>query len=200
VSALVPRSDGPIPTFSVVTSSPSPRLRAERLAHPAGRGRPARSLSLDALEVIAIGLAQSSPGIGQVWTQGTRRRYARLLGTALYDAWLIEWLPSSGLQLHDHGGSRGVVVVAAGHLVETYTDLRRRHPLRTQIVNGGQSLTMPPTRVHELSNPGPADALSINVYSPPLRELTFFDRRPRSFLTPLFASQGDLAVLEEATT
>ena len=35
--------------------------------------------------------------------QGTRRRYRRLLGTELYDAWLIEWSPSSGLELHDQG-------------------------------------------------------------------------------------------------
>jgi hypothetical protein len=49
-----------------------------------------------------------------------------LLDTDLYDAWLIEWSPSSGLELHDHGGSRGVVVVVDGTLVETYTEFDHR--------------------------------------------------------------------------
>jgi cysteine dioxygenase len=92
------------------------------------------------------------------------------------------------------------VVVAGGRLVETYTDLQHCHPLRTYIVDRGETLSMSATRVHGISNPGPDDALSVHVYSPPLREMTFFDQRPGSFLTPLFATEGDLVELEERTT
>ena len=170
-----------------------PRRKGRARRYPGCAARPS-------VGVIAAGLAQTSPGTDPVWTSGTRRRYTRLLDTDLYDAWLIEWSPISGVELHDHGGSHGAVVVAAGTLVETYTDLRGRHPLYTRLVTGPQTFTVPATRVHELSNPGPAEARSVHVYSPPLREMTFYDHRPGNFLTPLYTSQGDLAVLEEAAT
>jgi hypothetical protein len=200
LSAIPSRPEPLVPTFSIVKGTPASRRKAERLAHPAGRGGARAALRGEALEVIAAGLAQTSLGIDPVWTPGTRRRYACLLDTALYDAWLIEWSPSSGLELHDHGGSHGVVAVAAGTLVETYTDLQGRHPLYTRLVAGGEIFSVPATRVHEVSNPGPGEARSVHVYSPPLREMTFYDHRSGSFLSPLSTSQGDLAVLEQAAT
>ncbi len=150
------------------------------------------------MEDVAVTLCQASSGIGQEWTDGTRRRYTCLVDTDLFDAWMIEWCPSSNLELHDHGGSEGVVVVAAGVLVETYTDLLERHPLRTRILDSRGTFTVPATRIHQLANPGPAEARSVHVYSPPLRTMTFYDHRPHRFLAPLYASRGDLAVLEEA--
>jgi hypothetical protein len=173
---------------------------AHRGVHPAGTGRSRRPLDAEALGAIASGLARSGPESDLEWTEGTRRRYTRIVDTLVYDAWLIEWSPASSLELHDHGGSQGFVAVTAGTLVETHTDLARRHPLRTRIVGSGESLAIPPDRVHELSNPGPSDAVSVHVYSPPLREMTFYDHRPASYLNPLYTSQGDLAALEEAAT
>jgi Cysteine dioxygenase type I len=200
VPVLAWRPDGLIPTFSVRGLAGAPRQAAERLAHPAGTDLDRRLLDPDALRVIATGLAQAVPGPSHDWTQGRRRRYTRLLGSPLCDAWLIHWSAAADLELHDHGGSQGVVVVAGGRLVETYTDLQRAHPLRTQMVERGGALAISASRVHGVSNPGPGDALSVHVYSPPLREMTFFDHRPGSFLTPIFTSKGDLAELEEGTT
>jgi mannose-6-phosphate isomerase-like protein (cupin superfamily) len=191
---------GALVPSSVITGIASRQQTAERLAHPAGSGRTPRVLDTEALESIAAGLARTTPKSDIDWTQGTRRRYTRILDTTLYDAWLIEWSPASSLELHDHGGSRGVVAVTAGTLVETYTDLARRHSLRTRLVKSGESFTIPVERVHELSNPGPADAVSVHLYSPPLTEMTFYDHRPASYLNPLYTSQGDLAALEEAAT
>jgi predicted metal-dependent enzyme (double-stranded beta helix superfamily) len=193
LSAVTSRPAPFVPAFSVLNGVAANRPKAERLAQ---KGKSTRRLRIEDLEVIATGLAQSSRATDQVWIPGTRRRYRRLLGTDLYDAWLIEWSPSSGLELHDHGGSRGVVVVVAGTLVETYTDLDNCHPLVSQSLTGGETLAIPPTRVHEVSNPGPGDALSVHVYSPPLREMTFFEHRSESFPTSLHTTQGDLAVLE----
>jgi Cysteine dioxygenase type I len=192
LAALLSRPDDLIPTFSVRDRSSPVRRSAERLAHPAGKGLNNRTLNADALKPIASGLSQAEPQSGHVWTQGTRRRYTRLLETALYDAWLIHWSPAADLELHDHGGSQGVVEVVTGRLVETYTDISRCHPLRTQIVNRGESLTISATRIHAVSNPGPHDALSVHVYSPPLRDMTFFDSGPQPFLTPLVGGEGEL--------
>jgi hypothetical protein len=121
------------------------------------------------------------------------RSFAKLLATADYEVWLIAWAAAGALELHDHGGSSGAVCVGAGRLVETYTDLVDRHPLRTVVLDGGSPMALPATRVHEIWNPGPAPALSVHVYSPPLTAMTFFDHRPGHFLAPLRTERGELA-------
>jgi len=198
--SAVPSADALAPSFSVITGVHPRHQKSEHLAHPAGSSRLRQGLDAEALRTIAVGSSRSIPRSGLEWTQGTRRRYARILDTPLYDAWLIEWSPASSLELHDHGGSHGEVAVTGGTLVETYTDLERRHPLRTRIVGSGESFTIPEARVHEVTNPGPSDAVSVHVYSPPLRKMTFYDHRPAGYLNPLRTSQGDLAALEEAAT
>jgi hypothetical protein len=200
LTAAVFRPDALVPASSIASRNAAPDSTAERLAHSARSGRPPQALGAEAMQLVAAGLAQSSPCVDHVWTPGTRRRYTRLLDTALYDAWLIEWLPSSCLELHDHGHSRGAVVVAVGSLVEIYTDLEARHPLRTKVRGCGERFAISSTRVHQLSNPGPAVALSVHVYSPPLMAMTFYDHCPSSYLTPLYTNQGDLVLVEEAAT
>jgi predicted metal-dependent enzyme (double-stranded beta helix superfamily) len=114
-----------------------------------------------------------------------------------YDAWLIAWGSTSVLQLHDHGGSFGVVHVVEGELVETYTDRRSRNPLRSRLVAAGDTLEVPSTCIHEVWNTHADPALSVHVYSPPLTTMTFYDHRPEHYLEPLRTARGDLATLEE---
>ena len=57
---------------------------------PPGRGRGQGALALSALAEIAAGLAQTAPAGAHLWTEGARR-YAKLLDTESYDAWLIAW-------------------------------------------------------------------------------------------------------------
>jgi mannose-6-phosphate isomerase-like protein (cupin superfamily) len=168
------------------------------VAGPAGGASGKSPLPFDALEAIVAGLAETAPEGDHSWTEGTGRRYVRLLDTPRYDAWLIVWSPSSGLDLHDHGGSRGALIVATGRLIETYTDLERRHPAGSRVVNKGDAITIPATRVHSVSNPGPGEAVSVHVYSPPLTAMTFFDLSPSRFLTPVSRTDGDLVALEDA--
>jgi predicted metal-dependent enzyme (double-stranded beta helix superfamily) len=123
---------------------------------------------------------------------GVTRNYAQLLATAEYEVWLIAWGATGALDLHDHGGSVGIVRVVQGALVESYSDLVERHPLRSSIISAGQSVELSATRVHEIWNPGPAPALSLHLYSPPLTTMTFFDHRPEMFLAPLRTECGDL--------
>jgi hypothetical protein len=153
-----------------------------------------------ALADIAAGLASTARLDSLPATAGGSRRYARLLETPRYDAWLIAWSPSSLLELHDHGGSIGAISVAMGELFETYTDLDRRHPLRSRMITANGAIAISATRVHEVWNPWPSEALSVHVYSPPLAAMTFFDDHPKRFLAPLRTKQGDLTVLEEAAT
>lgn len=157
-------------------------------------------LPLRALEAVAEKLAESATETQHEWIHGTLRSYTRLVHTNHHDAWLIAWSPSSSLELHDHGGSQGAVAVLAGKLVETYTDRRWCHPVRTRLVTAQSTIAVPSTVVHEVSNPGPEEALSVHVYSPPLRSMTFFDARPDRFLSPISKSEGDLVMLEEMSS
>jgi hypothetical protein len=119
------------------------------------------------------------------WQGGELRRFARLLRTPAYEAWLIAWDAAADLELHDHGGSQGAFHVVEGVLVEAYTDLADPLPLRTLPVGTGEERQVPVTRVHRVWNPWPGRAVSVHVYSPPLSSMTFYDDRPEAFLVPL---------------
>lgn len=102
------------------------------------------------------------------------RHYVELLETETYNAWLIVWAPSGSLDPHDHGGSAGAVHVVAGRLFETYVDEPGR-ALRTRAADAGESLSIPPHRIHEVWNPTQEVAVSVHVYSPPLRDMKFYE-------------------------
>jgi hypothetical protein len=195
--------------MSVVAPSPiAPSARRKRpevarLLHPSGSGRPA-PLDPEALDALAIRLAMAiGPEDLAVDDGGDgdgsghhARRHRQLVLTPAYDAWLIAWGASSVLELHDHGGSIGAVRVVNGELIEMYSDVVRPHPLRSRTVGRGSGFSVPATRAHEVWNPGPCEALSVHVYSPPLAAMTFFDHHPDRFLLPLRTEYGDVASLD----
>ena len=152
--------------MSVITL---PRPNAARTLHPAGSRR-ASFLDLDA---IAAGLATAAAAVPLDEVEPSRS-YRRVLATSAYDAWVIRWAPSADLELHDHGGSRGVVHVVEGELLERYADLATSAVVRTRTVAAGTSIAISPTTVHGVANLGPADALSVHVYSPPLSTMTYY--------------------------
>jgi hypothetical protein len=179
------------PAVPVVSARQAPPL--ELVCH-----RHTQQLPMSLLEIIAADLARAPLDVDRSWTEGARRRYTRLLEAELYDAWLIAWLPSSGLDLHDHGGSEGAIAVVRGKLVETYTDSQRRHSVRSRSLQAPNCLGIPASRIHEVTNPGPEEAISVHVYSPPLRSMTFYKVRPGCIPAPLSTSVGNVPVLEEA--
>jgi predicted metal-dependent enzyme (double-stranded beta helix superfamily) len=157
------------------------------------RPKPSRaSLSPPALAVMAEGLASVVTAESVPLRPGIDRSFSKLLATEDYEVWLIAWAPTGALDLHDHGGSTGVVRVVAGELVEAYTDLVERQRLRSATFGPGETVALPPTRVHEVWNPGPRPALSIHIYSPPLTTMTFYDHRPDHFLAPRRTESGEL--------
>lgn len=117
--------------------------------------------------------------------RGELRRYERILSTDDYEVWLIAWAPTGACHLHDHGGSGGALRVVAGNLLEAATDLVDRRPLQTVSIAPGEYVAFGAQRVHEVWNPGPAPALSVHAYSPPLSTMQFYDARPARFLAPL---------------
>ena len=100
----------------------------------------------------------------------------RLLGTDLYEAWLLDWAPGQHVGMHDHGDAAGAFLVLDGALREVLPERRRAivdlAPGRTGVVRRGQ--------LHDVGNVSDRSALSIHVYSPPLSTMTFYDSNGRS--------------------
>jgi hypothetical protein len=116
-----------------------------------------------------------------------------------FEAWLLGWPVGEGIELHDHGTSSGALVVVEGTLLETYIHASdwvrpggrpflggsRRHcrgdtprPPRHRRLPEGALVSFGPDHIHDVVNGGARQALSIHVYSPRLRSMTFYENRP----------------------
>jgi len=155
-----------------------PEHRAARLVHPSSDQRHQAPVAPALLNEIAAGLAPWASSIHHtVPGDPTARRYVRLLATPAYEAWLIVWPTGTGLELHDHGDSSGVLRVVAGELIEAFTDRTEPVPLRVQRLAPGDTVTLSPTRIHDVWNPSEATAVTVHLYSPPLATMTFYATR-----------------------
>jgi len=88
------------------------------------------------------------------------------------EIWAIHWPTDQGLELHDHGGSTGALVVMEGnldeHVVGNDGQLTRRR------VTTGSGVAFGPDYVHDVVNLAAAPATSIHAYSPPMAAMTFY--------------------------
>jgi len=98
-----------------------------------------------------------------------------------YEACLLGWPPGRPTDLHDHGNSYGTIYVVEGTLVETHTTLAgaaRGRALSYRTLTAGSLITFGPDHVHDVTNHGPGQALSIHLYGPRLRSMTFYEQGP----------------------
>ncbi|MEY2450996.1 MAG: hypothetical protein QOD92_570 [Acidimicrobiaceae bacterium] len=131
-------------------------------------------LSLAALADIADGLAASRPVLPpRLAHPANGRGSLRLLTTEAYDAWLLTWPPGSNVDPHDHGDSHGAFAVVSGELEEIRWRGRHR---RTRRLQPGDVTTVPAGVVHDVVGVGTTLAVSVHAYSPPLREMRFYER------------------------
>lgn len=129
----------------------------------------------DELVAIAVGLATSATSWpGMTWP--IHRRWDLMAASSTFEAWVIAWPPGGAIELHDHGGSAGAVVVAAGQLVETAIVRRpsREVALRTSMIRRGGSIRFSPCHVHDIVNMGASPAISVHVYAPRLTSMTYY--------------------------
>jgi mannose-6-phosphate isomerase-like protein (cupin superfamily) len=105
------------------------------------------------------------------------RWWRRLHGNDNADIWLLTWLTGQGTELHDHGGSSGAFVVVQGALTEVRA-MSGALDTRTTIVTPGKSVAISPTTVHDVYNAGPAAAVCLHAYSPPLASMSFYAQHP----------------------
>ena len=65
----------------------------------------------------ATGAIDRALGEEDAATMGPRD-WARVVATDTFDAWLIRWPTGGAVEMHDHGGSAGVIAVLEGELTE----------------------------------------------------------------------------------
>jgi predicted metal-dependent enzyme (double-stranded beta helix superfamily) len=92
---------------------------------------------------------------------------------------LLCWLPGQRTVIHDHGGSYGVVRILSGELSEVLfaregdgRPLQRR--LERRLTSDAVAIETVET-IHRNENVATGPAISLHVYSPPLRVLNSFD-------------------------
>src|SRR4051812_44586301 len=108
------------------------------------------------------------------------RWYERLHHDDDHEVWLISWLPGQATGFHDHGESAGAFTVVLGSLEE-------RAPGAERTVVAGESWEFGRDYVHDVRNASAAPAVSVHVYSPPLRTMTRYEQ----------TEEGLVAVAEE---
>jgi predicted metal-dependent enzyme (double-stranded beta helix superfamily) len=133
----------------------------------------------DAVAVSPTPIVRALAAQPQLWRDAIQfrsedRYYTRLLLTKQYEAWLLTWLPGQGTGLHDHGGSAGAFAVVQGRLHETTVQAPAQGP-PAQVVRSlaaGRVRSFDPAYIHDVTNHGPAPAVSLHVYAPRLRRMT----------------------------
>jgi predicted metal-dependent enzyme (double-stranded beta helix superfamily) len=109
--------------------------------------------------------------------ESTKRVWRLLASSEAFEAWVIGWPVGGAIELHDHGGSTGVIVVARGELVEIAVKGNHHGVLkaRRSTLPTSASIAFDVTHVHEIVNMGPDPAMSVHVYAPPLKTMTYYD-------------------------
>jgi predicted metal-dependent enzyme (double-stranded beta helix superfamily) len=135
-------------------------------------------IEMDSSKLLAIakGLshnAQHWPGMAEP----TRRVWDLIAASPVFEAWVISWPPGGAIELHDHGGSGGAVVVASGELVEVVVAEGQRgvHAATSTVLPASASVTFGKAHVHEIVNLGRGPAISVHVYAPRLTTMTYYE-------------------------
>ena len=117
-----------------------------------------------AAEITARGLWR---GIELTPTESHTRAYALLYEDERMEMWLLSWLPCHSTGFHDHGESNVGFCVAQGAIVEQ--KLRFAEPAQGVTLEPGDTRAAGSDYIHSLEWQAGSPALSVHVYSPPLR-------------------------------
>ena len=140
-------------------------------APPTARVPTTRVLSTAALADIAERWAGGVTELQPLGDDPLRRSGTRLVATHDYDVWVLRWPQGTRVNPHDHGGSAGAFVVISGELVE----LRWEDSIPvSRAVGPGGTVTIEPAVVHDVVAMSGL-SYSVHAYSPPLREMSFYD-------------------------
>ncbi|MFZ0668507.1 MAG: cysteine dioxygenase family protein [Acidimicrobiales bacterium] len=134
-----------------------------------------RRININALRSIAVNLVPRVKEMG-FQPESRERCWDLLASTPDFEAWVIGW-PTGGLiELHDHGSSVGAVAVVSGELVETkIVSEGDRLGTRSTTLSAGDTVKLRSHCVHDVVNLGSSPAVSVHVYSPRLKQMTYYE-------------------------
>jgi hypothetical protein len=140
-----------------------------------GLTRPATPTTLSPLALLGLltdYVAETSDVLPMAPARLTERSYELLELTDDLEIWAIHWPRDQGLQLHDHGGSSGALLVLDGALEEQYLNPARSLTRRT--LASGDGAAFGPSYIHDVGNFSDVAATSVHAYSPPMASMTFY--------------------------
>jgi hypothetical protein len=105
-----------------------------------------------------------------------------LIWTPAYEVVLQRWPAARPGDLHDHGLSHAAVCVVDGVVQETVVDQQGTRAHRRA---EGEGSVLRAGTLHRISNAGPGPATTVNVYAPPLHEITSYGAAEGGGLTVL---------------
>ncbi|NOU99147.1 cysteine dioxygenase [Paenibacillus planticolens] len=97
-----------------------------------------------------------------------------LYSTQHLEVIIIHIPPSAATAIHNHGTSIGAACLVQGNIVNsTFVLDKDGYPIveNDVFIKAGDCFTAPQNQIHQLSNPFHEPAVSIHVYSPPLRDV-----------------------------
>ncbi|MFC9224802.1 cysteine dioxygenase [Streptomyces hygroscopicus] len=175
-----------MPDVRISTPAPA-RPSTDLTADPAASGAAAPPTAAELLD-FARRTAADTELVASLPLDPEGRTWLRLDGPGGSEAWLIGWPPGTGTGWHDHGGSHGAFVTAAGELDEQ--SLAARLPTegwktleladgvdRERRLPAGRGRAFGPHHVHEVLNPSATEhAVSVHAYYPPLPLMRRYSR------------------------
>ncbi|HEX3511035.1 MAG TPA: cysteine dioxygenase family protein [Solirubrobacteraceae bacterium] len=141
----------------------------DAIARPRGR-----SLDGTELERFAAALAaRVELWDGLVRHEPERRIYEELLADEHVTAWLICWMDDHDTGYHDHDDSGGAVAVIRGAVREQRLAIGRRS--RDRVFTAGKTFHFTSADIHRVRHYGSEPAVTLHVYSPPLRRMGAYE-------------------------
>lgn len=96
-----------------------------------------------------------------------RRTYGLICDSEDFNAWVLCWSSDHDTGFHDHDVSAAAIAVIEGQVREDR--LRLDGSARETVYSAGASFTVAPDAIHRVLHAGDRPAVTIHVYSPPLR-------------------------------
>jgi predicted metal-dependent enzyme (double-stranded beta helix superfamily) len=141
-----------------------------------------------------LALARAYAGRPELWEHLVRhdpdqRTFELLRDDDEVTAWVICWSEDHDTGFHDHDVSCGAVAVVQGQVVEER--LRLNAPPSERVAAAGDDFAFRPDDIHRVRHAGGPPAVTIHVYSPPLRRQGAYLVEPDGTLRRFVLSEAE---------
>ena len=128
-----------------------------------------RELTPEQLRAAAAAVARSDEVRDFVLETTASRAYRELFASEHVSGWVIRWGETADTGFHDHDASAGAVYVLDGQVREERLAIGSESRPRTY--GPGESFAFEAADIHCVSHAGDSPALTVHLYSPPLRQM-----------------------------